>query len=287
MSKTIETLIEDIDELFTGEHTFNDELSEWFSKRLVTHLIDRITSNKEPREPTLRLSNLGTVCQRKLWYDINQHHKAEPISNDLRRRFLFGDMYEEFLLWLCAEAGHSVEGTQGEVVLEGVKGHRDAVIDGMIVDIKSASPYGFKKFKEGLTKENDSFGYITQLQAYLAASQDDPVVTEKHRAAFLAVDKVSGEIAIDFHDFKNIDWEVFVRNRREMLDNNHPPARGFSDYAYQGSGNRALAMECSYCHHKEHCWPGLRTFLYKQGNGFRPVHMTKVVREPNVTEVTK
>ena len=49
-----------------------------------------------------------------------------------------------------------------KITVNGVDGHIDCVIDGELVDIKSALlTYGLKKFKDGsVAKGQDPFGYI-------------------------------------------------------------------------------------------------------------------------------
>jgi hypothetical protein len=44
-------------------------------------------------------------------------------------------------------------------------GHQDAIIDGVLVDCKSASGVGFDKFKYNKLAEDDPFGYVAQLSA--------------------------------------------------------------------------------------------------------------------------
>jgi hypothetical protein len=226
------------------------------------------------------LSNLGTPCDRKLWYTINTPEKAEAIEPHAQIKFLFGDILEELLLFLSQAAGHSVEGTQDKVNINGVEGSRDAVIDGVVVDVKSASSFSFKKFEEGLTPEKDGFGYLTQLRGYLFGSKEDPLVKHKDIAAFLAIDKQLGKITLDIHGKDNTDFIALAKKKQEVIKLSSPPPRAFSDVPYQKSGNRKLGVECSYCSFKETCWPGVRTFFYSQG----PVHLTQVVKEPKVNE---
>ena len=46
----------------------------------------------------------------------------------------------------------------------------DCKIDGIVTDVKSASSFGFKKFKDGqLGLVDDPFGYIDQIKAYAHA----------------------------------------------------------------------------------------------------------------------
>ena len=43
-----------------------------------------------------------------------------------------------------------------EVKVKGVQGHMDCVIDGEVIDIKTASGFAFKKFKDGTLREDDT-----------------------------------------------------------------------------------------------------------------------------------
>ena len=47
------------------------------------------------------------------------------------------------------------------------------------------------------------------------------------------------------------------------------------------SGNMQLAMGCSYCQYKQHCYPNLRLFNYS----YQPKYLCEVVKEPNVQEL--
>lgn len=282
LPKTIDTLVNDIYDLFDPSKPteFNEKNVEEFGKRLAQHITNRIS--EERGEPKLRLSNIGTECHRKLWYTINQPDKAEPISNNVRFKFLFGDILEELLLFLAKESGHDVQGCQDEVSINGVKGHRDAVIDGRVVDVKSASSFSFKKFLSNSLRNDDPFGYIDQLGGYLHAGLDDPIVTEKDVASFLVVDKTLGHICLDTYPKPDTDYTAKVESLKDMLKAPEPPERAFEDVPEGKSGNRKLCTQCSYCSFKHHCWPDLRVFTYSKG----PVFLTEVSKEPKVLEAT-
>ena len=70
---------------------------------------------------------------------------------------MFGDILEELLLFLAKEAGHTVTGQQDTLSISGVNGHRDAIIDGRLVDVKSASSYSFRKFKNNVKNFPQNF----------------------------------------------------------------------------------------------------------------------------------
>lgn len=227
------------------------------------------------------MSNIGKGA-RQLWYD-KRHGRDEDLPAHTLIKFMYGDIIEQLILFLVKQSGHKVTEEQAEVVLNGIKGHIDADIDGVTVDVKSASTHAFKKFKDGSLVENDPFGYIEQISGYAKARGTD--------GAFLAVDKQNGHIA--YLPFTKEELDVFDVEKRidyikEAVDQVEPPERCHSDEEYGKSGNRSLGINCSYCSHKSRCWAdangglGLRTFLYSTG----PVYMTEVQSEPKVYEVS-
>lgn len=229
------------------------------------------------------MSNIGKPCERQLWYEINEPSKAEAFRPETYMKFMYGHLVEELVIFLAELAGHEVKGRQDTQEIEGIEGHRDVVIDGTLTDVKSASSYSFKKFKDHLTPENDSFGYIPQLQSYLYSGQEDPIVTDKERAAFLVVDKVNGHITLDFHEKDETNWPELYNQKKATIASSEVPERGFQPQPFGKSGNESLPINCSYCDFKKHCHPGLRTFLYSNG----PVFLTKVEWEPNVPEIVE
>ena len=284
MTKDINTLVRDIYHILDERtnHSFNEENVEVFGRRVANHVRNRLEEQRN--QPTLRLSNLGTKCLRKLWYQINEPDRAEVLPPSVRFKFLFGDILEDLLLFLAKEAGHKVEGEQDELNLHGVIGHRDAIIDGRIVDCKSASTYSFRKFERNGLREDDPFGYLTQLNSYMRASEGDPRVVDKDVGSFLVVDKTLGNICLDTYpaDTEALDYEKKINDIKDILSLPEAPPRGFEPVPEGKSGNKKLCTNCSYCQFKIHCWPGLRAFSYSTG----PVFLTDVVKTPKVEEVT-
>ena len=291
MVKTIDTLVDDIykilEEGVVGEEYLNYGLEH------ATVLKQRLAPRGEERKPELYLGSIGKPCIRQLWYGLHASLHREPLRPFTRLKFLYGDLVETMLLELARKSGHLVEGEQDRILVNEIRGRRDCVIDGMLVDVKSASPYSFKKFKGGLQREDDAFGYLTQLGSYLLGSRDDDLVIHKNEAAFLVVDKVSGHLCLDRHTFTEEDFDGLfaeISHRKEILgqqqcvpdrafepvDQNRENAKGWVN------GNKKLGVNCSYCPFKDHCWPELRTFMY----GSNPVFLTHVEKVPNVPEVT-
>lgn len=298
ISKTIDTLVEDIYAVVAKQGGWTEAVNEFFKERVGETLLSRLSPEEEVRtKGSLRMSNLGQPCGRKLWYECNIESKEkEELQPNAYLKFLYGDLLEDFLLALAVAAGHTVEGEQDEMYIQGIKGHRDCVIDGVLVDVKTASPFSYKKFKEHRLREEDPFGYIQQLSSYLYASQDDPLVKDKTQAGFLAFDKVNGHICLDMYDLtpEMEAKEEFVKQRKDMVnDGDRVPERGFDSqpvgYRKAGklvpTGNEKLGINCSYCDWKFKCWPEVRTFVYANG----PVYLTHVAegKEPRVVEVTR
>lgn len=253
------------------------------SAELSTALATKINSRMEDERKVgkLRLSQISHPCDRKIWYDINQPELAEPLSAQNHIKFMYGDILEEMVLFLAKVSGHDVQGEQDELDLYGIKGHRDAVIDGVTVDVKSASSFSFNKFLAGLTNRNDGFGYLGQLDSYIEAAKGDPLVTDQSKGAFLVIDKQLGKIHLDVHTRIGIDWRNRIFSLQRTVEDTRPPPRSFSAVPDGAKGNERLDTVCSYCVHKSSCWPGLRTFLYASG----PRFFSRVQSPPNVQEV--
>jgi len=267
----IETLVNDIYGVFDKDLEVDPSEVTAFGEGLAQIVRDRVVEKHSPR---LRLSNLGKPCRRQLWYSINTPELATPLQGYTRIKFLIGDITEAVILFLAKLAGHKVTDEQKTVEVNGVVGHIDAVVDGDVVDVKSASPYSFTKFANGLKPEQDAFGYLSQLGTYVSSLGGK-------RGHFLAVDKVLGHLTLDTHELPEVDYAAKVDEARAMLEKNEPPPRSFDDEPDGKSGNRKLGVACSYCDFKDTCWPGLTTYGYSNG----PRFLTKVVRTPKVDTV--
>jgi hypothetical protein len=275
----LETLIKDLDNLLVEGYEVSDEQAKEFGDSMAKLIKTRL--KREPKGGTLRMSNLGKP-NRQLWYEVNIPHTAEKMHPNSYLKFLYGDLIEELLLTLVKFTGHKVEGQQDAMDLYGIKGSRDAVIDGVTVDVKSASPFSFQKFKEGLKPEKDAFGYIPQINNYIHSAKDDPIVTEKNIGAFLVANKVTGDLHLDIHKKTEFPIDEIIQYKKDMVANPEPPERCFEPEPMGKSGNMKLGLNCSYCSYKKQCYPELRTFLYASG----PVFLTTVAEEPKVQEVS-
>ena len=283
--KTIDTLVEDIYNLFEpsivnkiSEEDLEKHLKE-FTKSVTNNI--KIVLNEQPKKQRkLSLSSIGKPT-RQLWYDKHSNSEARPLAPSTRIKFLYGHILEDLLILLSRVAGHTVTEEQKEVEVEGIKGHQDCKIDGILVDCKSASGYAFKKFANNKLADDDPFGYIAQISAY---SEGNGV----KEAYFLAIDKQHGNIALTrVHDMEMINAKERVQYLKGALESKTIPDRCYSDIPEGVSGNRKLAIGCVFCPHKRECWSdanngqGLRAFKYEKG----PTYLTHVSKEPRVEEI--
>ncbi len=282
MSKKLDTIVEDIYRVVEGKGGWDATVTEFFSSSLSSIAEARFSQEQVPRD-YLSLSGIGSPCDRRLWYKINQTESSEPLTAEALGTFFYGDLLEALVLSLAKAAGHNVEGMQDKVEVFGIPGSRDAVIDGVTVDVKSASKYGFEKFRKHNLREDDPFGYISQLSSYVYAGKDDPLVKNKTEGAFLVVQKDRFKLCLDRYDFTEeiAKKEEEIERVKKLVAGSIPEDRIPPVPQSKTSENTVLSTTCGYCDFRKVCWPEARTFLYSTG----PVFMVDVVNEPRVTEL--
>jgi len=226
---------------------------------------------------------MGPRCPCALWHSIHTPELAEALPPWAEIKYSFGHIVEALAITLAKAAGHTVTGEQDELRLDGIVGHRDCVIDGCVVDVKSSSTMGFKKFKDGSIGQSDSFGYLDQLDGYVVASADDPLVTVKDKGYLLAIDKQLGHVCLYEHSIREQSIRSRIKTYKEFVARDKPPKCECGVRDSGKSGNIELDVRASYSPYKWQCFPRLRCFLYATG----PVYLTKVVRKPDVIEVDK
>lgn len=282
MNKNLDTLIEDIYSVLSSGVELGEKDYEKFGQDMARLLKSKLTPKKRDAKGRLWFSMLGKK-DRQIWYSYHGY-EGEPIDGPAYLKFLMGDVWEALLLFLAKASGHTVEDEQKPLALDGVTGRQDATIDGVKVDVKSASSYSFKKFKNNTLKHNDPFGYYYQIAGYSQAEKE-----EGDRVAFLAAEKQTGALALLNVTSKDLpNARERVAHIKEMVKG-EIPERCYPAEPMGSSGNEALSSNCSYCQHKHTCWAdanggeGLRTFFYSSG----PVFLTKVVKTPDVPEKRK
>lgn len=219
---------------------------------------------------------MGPRCPRALWYSIHEPGTAEPLPPWAIFKYSYGHIIEALAISLAKASGHTVEGEQDEVTLDGVVGHIDALVDGCLVDFKSTSTLSFEKFERGTLAENDDFGYLDQLDGYVTALHDDDRLLVKDRGFICAIDKQLGHVALYEHRVRPDKIRETIKKFKEYISRTNPPECTCGTRADGTSGNICLDTRASYNSYKWVCNPNLRCFLYSKG----PRYFTKVVKVP-------
>lgn len=281
---SIDTLVDDIYKTLEAENNMasmkNKESLEKFGREMMSIARRALSEGTRERKNNLRMSQIGKP-DRQLWYDMQEGVEAVEIDGKTRLKFLYGEILEALLVLLTEVSGHEVTEQQKEVDILGVKGHKDCRIDGVLTDIKSASPYAFKKFKEGTLHSDDPFGYIAQISGYAEAEKDN-------EAAFLAIDKSSADIALmKIESVHMINATDRINSVKKTVASSTPPKRCYEPEPDGKSGNMKLAIGCVFCPYKFTCWAdanngqGIRSFKYSNGER----HLVQVNKVPDVEEV--
>ena len=280
--KNLSTLVEDIYQTVTditgGDKEVPDELLNELGQK-IARTIKTWSTPQHHNKFKLRMSNIGRPA-RQLYYSQKdtqeiKHHASTQI------KFLYGHIMEDLLIFLTKLSGHSVTDEQKEVLVDGVLGHMDCKIDGEVIDIKTASGFGFKKFKNKTLAEDDPFGYVSQLAGYERAEGTD-------NGGFLALNKESGELTLyQPEDLDKPNVNTLISNIESALKGDAPPDKCYKPIKSGSKGNMKLPMGCVYCSHKFVCnadtndGKGLRVFKYAKGLEY----MTKVASLPKVEEI--
>ena len=286
--KNLNTLVEDI---YDSISVLNDgtalDVTEEDIDNFGNAMKDVLRRWSHPKERSsknnLRMSNVGKPM-RQLWYDLKSEKEAQlPLDSSVFIKFLYGHILEEVVLLLVKLAGHDITSEQKEVDIDGVKGHMDCKIDGEVIDIKTASGFAFKKFRDGTLRDDDPFGYMSQISGYEEAEQTN-------EGGFLALNKETGELALyipEYLDKPNVKNKI--NKIRNYLKFDEPPDRCYNSIPEGKKGNMKLPRGCVYCRHKNTCHKdandgeGLRVFKYSN----KLVYLTNVVVEPRVPEITR
>ena len=132
---------------------------------------------------------------------------------------------------------------------------------------------------------DDPFGYVAQIKGYAHSEGRD------NRFGWLAMDKQNGHLTYLLYDTE--DTQAFVHNTisydieeriehiKEVVQQKEPPEHCYEAVDDGKSGNKKLAVGCSYCSYKKTCWPDVRGFAYANG----PRYLVEVVNEPQVPEI--
>lgn len=283
----IKKLEEDIKSTLAKGHVLSHEVLAKFGSNIAVKLDRQLTRLKEKREPNvIRASEIGMLdtCARKFWYSFHMDEAKEELAGETVMKFLYGDIIEETVITLAKAAGHKVEREQDTISFKlghyEVRGHIDAIIDGVLIDVKSTTSYGMRDFEAG--KGGDKFGYRAQLNVYSVGTG----IKEK---GWVAVDKQLGNIRY-FPETKPYDVYKLFDKAQETLSIPTPVGKLTRLKAVpEPNGNMSLGTECRYCQFKQECWKdansgvGLRSFKYADG----VKHLVHISSLPKVPEIKR
>ncbi len=293
-TKRISSLTTDIYGLLDSkiEHTPDVDLAASYAMHIGGEFAKATLKRDRPREQgKLWASDLGKRCLRQSWYKFNMPLAEAPLQGHTKFKFLYGNILEEAVLYFAEEAGHEVKYPQERVETTiqdwAVSGKIDGTIDGVLIDVKSTSSYGYTRYKNGINASNDSFGYLQQLAFYQGFGTFQRSAKEQ---GFVWIDKQNGHILYTGCAVEN---KGSIKGRAvAIIDAVEKPTvdvvpRGYAPEPYGKSGNLCLPIGCAYCPFKKECWKdsnngkGLRTFSYNH----KPVDFTEIQREPKVPEL--
>lgn len=282
--KNLDTLVEDIYESLEplnsgGPLALTEEDIDKVGEDIKEALKHWAWPSKRNSGFSMRMSNIGRPA-RQLWFE-KKANRVNTFKPSDQIRFLYGHILEAVVLMLVRLSGHEVTDEQKEATVNGIKGHIDCKIDGEVVDVKTASRFGFAKFQNGSLSEDDPFGYLAQLASYEEAEGTS-------NGGFLVISKESGELC--FYQPEELDKPnvvVKISKLKKFLNMLKPPEFCYNSVPEGKSGNMKLPKGCSFCNYKFECHKdsndgeGLKTFKYARG----PVYLTKVVATPKVEEI--
>ena len=266
--KRIDTVAVDIKSLIAGISNGKPaKVTEENMNKFLNNIKEAFNAWNNPvreKDGKLRMSVLGKPT-RQLWYDRYSPKKTKDYDASLNLKFLYGHILEHLILYLAELTGHKVENQQKKVEIDNIKGHIDASADGQVCDVKSASSFGFKKFKNGELVGDDPFGYLAQLSGYETGMGSNG-------GGFLVIDKSTGDICFYKPDeLAKPNVPTLIKNLKETLASRTPPEKCYELSETKG-GNKSLPIGCQYCSHKWECHSdtnggkGLRVFKYANKN---------------------
>lgn len=283
MTKHIDTLVDDVYDMFREGLTLTGEQKTALATRMVEAIDRFLQKQNEVRKPSLRPSIIG-YPDRKLFFMLKEDSVPEP-SPSLKLNFLFGDLWESIMFYLADLAGHEVKDEQASVEIDGVVGSIDGVIDGVVTDTKTAFAANYDKFLKGtlLAPEKDVYGYVGQISFYTQAYHGVDYATSEESGYFWATNKTGNMTTLEIDPIDQIDARKRVRHVRELLTKKEPPESLCYPVEELKNGNIVANKQCHRCPFIERCFPDARRFQYASGVQY----FTHVESTPRVEELTR
>lgn len=230
-----------------------DAAAEAFKAALIKQL------RPEPREFRIRMSNVGRPSCQLQMEKMGEEKSRLPYNHVVK--MLLGDATECIMDVVLRAAQINITGgkSKASMMISGVEvaGENDVEIDGKVFDTKSASPWAYtnKWLDWDKLKQDDPFGYISQLVGYSTSNNKKP-------GGWIVVNKATGEVKIIEVDIDQKEIDETLSNMTktvEKVSSDAPFERCFEPYEekFRGkpTGSMILPMTCSYCPYLSKCWP--------------------------------
>jgi len=262
IEKQIHKLMKD----WSNDKLDQSKIKEEWIQEFLTHCEDSIRKQLKPRDNEYyhRASAMG----RPLCILQNQKKKSPKSEKEYNfiMKMLIGDMTEGVVSLMAKMAGVDIvaEGTETELVLGGAKivGTDDHTIKTptgkKVYDTKTTSSFQWRdKWSKGYDalKDNDTFGYISQLHIYAMGQGIDV-------GGWIVVNKETGELKVveapeDKEEKDRVIHEL--QTKIKALDGNWSFMKCFEPldekFNKKSTDSKYLGTECSFCDFREVCWP--------------------------------
>lgn len=204
------------------------------------------TYKNSPPRPHLGASQIGSQCERALWYSFH-HCKLPAFSGRMLRLFETGQREEERIIRNLRSAGLQVwdrgdDGNQIRFEMFGGKfaGSIDGIVLGIpeapktehLLEIKTANDKSYKAMlKNGV--EHSKHQHYCQMQVYMGAM-------DLKRALYVVVNKNTDEIYSERIEFDNRVYQSLLEKAERIVTSDAPLERFES-------------FECKWCEYQKIC----------------------------------
>ena len=209
---------------------------------------DAILASRKKKEKRNHVgaSILGTECDRKLWYMINQPNEIDDPRTI--RIFELGDAIENELVRFFRQAGLTVydkdeNGNQFGFDDGDIKGKTDGVVMGLpessqphLLEFKSASNKNFKAFEKDGVNGNEV--YKAQCHIYM-------LKMKLNRCLFVVYNKDTSAIYYERFKVDKTYAEIMLARGREILNAKEMPSRKYK---------KSTFFKCKMCDWSKECW---------------------------------
>ena len=229
-----------------------EKLAGWTFKRQFMENGERDNKGK------LYLSSVGK-CPRQLAYGYHGFEKkGKEIDGRAKIIFWTGDLIELTVVNLAKLAGVILSSTGfNQITLNFsvngavIQGHPDGLViepkEILLLEVKSMSSYGFRKFEKGIIDET----YLIQVNCYMEA-------LGINRCVFVALNKDNGimnEIILEKSE------EIVEQSRKNITKVLHSSPEKLPEPNYKADEKGMYPWQCLYCAYWGHCHPNAEKVL--------------------------